>query len=155
MTRDASQAVTPVDVDVSERSREDHRVALPPVDASDRPRGRDPVEGSVLDAASLGTREELDQTRGHRYWSRARSAATVGRGEGLMQIHVHDVKAHIARAHRAQDGVQVRPVVVKEPTDVVDGFGDLGDLFFEEPNGVGIGQHDARDVGTEGRLQRL
>ena len=43
----------------------------------------------------------------------ARAAAAVRLGEGLVQVVVHDVEAHVAGARDAHDGVQVGPVVVE------------------------------------------
>ena len=103
----------------------------------------------------LGPGQEVDESLRDRDGTGARTPAAVGRGEGLVQVHVHDVKAHVARTHGAEDRVQVRAVVVEQSTDVVHRRGDLGDLLFEESERVGVGQHDAGDVGTERGFQLL
>src|SRR5689334_5341697 len=77
------------------------------------------------------------------------------RREGLVQVHVDDVEAHIARAHLAEDGVEVGAVVVQQAAGVVNDLGDFLDATFEHAAGGGIGQHDAGGVRTHGRLQRL
>jgi len=71
----------------------------------------------------------------------------VGRGEGLVQVHVHDVETHVARSHGTQNRVEIRAVVVEQSSDLVHRRGDLGDLLFEQSERVRIGQHDAGDVG--------
>ena len=69
-------------------------------------------------------------------------AAAVGGGEGLVQVDVDHVHAHVARAGLAHDGVEVGPVVVAEGAGLVDQTGDLEDVLLEEPQGVGVGEHD-------------
>ena len=114
--------------------------------------GVDQLETPVTDASRLRPRQELHQVGGHRNRTRARPSPTVGGSEGLVQIHVHDVKAHVARAHGAQDGVQVGAVVVQQSTDVVHRFGDLDNLLLKEAYRVRVRQHNARHVRSEGRL---
>jgi hypothetical protein len=39
--------------------------------------------------------------------------------EGLVQVHVDDVEAHVTGSHDADDRVEVRAVVIEKPTDLV------------------------------------
>ena len=87
--------------------------------------------------------------------SAAGSAAAVGRGEGLMQVEVHDVEAHVTRTHGAQERIHVGPVVIQQAAAIVHQGRDLLDIFLEEAQGVGVGHHDAGDVRTEQGLQVL
>src|ERR671919_794396 len=85
----------------------------------------------------------------HGEGARARSPATVGCGEGLVQIQVHDVEAHVARPNDADDRVEVGPVVVKKPADLVYRRGYPYDVALEEAEGVGIREHETCDVLVE------
>ena len=49
-----------------------------------------------------------------------RTAAAVRRGEGLVQVRVDDVDAHVAGPGDADEGVEVRAVVVEERANVVE-----------------------------------
>ena len=46
----------------------------------------------------------------------------------------------------AHDRVEVGAVVVERPPDPVDDRGDLGDVLVEEPERVGVGEHQAGDL---------
>ena len=74
------------------------------------------------------------------------AAAAVGLGEGLVQVEVHDVEAHVARPREAHDRVQVGAVVVQRGAHAVHDLGDLGDVLVEDPERVGVRQHQAGDV---------
>src|SRR5215475_13557154 len=64
------------------------------------------------------------------------------RGEGLVQIEVADVEPEVARARDAEDGVEVGAVHVHLHTLGVTHLGDLVDLRLEEPERVGLGDHE-------------
>jgi hypothetical protein len=55
---------------------------------------------------------------------------------------VHHVGAEIAGPGDAQDGVHVGPVEIDQRPGVVDHPGDLGDPALEDPQGVGVGDHE-------------
>ena len=55
-----------------------------------------------------------------RHRARAGAAAAVRRGERLVQVELHHVDAHVARARAAQDGVHVRAVAVHQAAPLVD-----------------------------------
>ena len=146
---DPGEPVATVDVDVGEGASQHHGVAVPTVHSTDRARRLHPGEGTVVHSCRLRAGEEFDQSLGDGDRSGARSPAAVGGGEGLVQIHVHDVEAHVTRSHRAENRVEVRAVVVEQTSDLVHRGGDLGDLLFEQTQRVRIGEHDAGDIGTE------
>ena len=72
-----------------------------------------------------------------------------------MQVDVHGVDAEVAGTRLADDGVEIRAVAVEIGAGLVHRLGDLDDLALEQPAGVGIGQHDRRNVGRERGAHRL
>ena len=82
-------------------------------------------------------------------------AAAVRRREGFVQIHVNDVETHVARANLAENGVQIRAVVVQEPARVVNDARDLLDSVLEHAQGGRIGEHDRGRFMAYRRLQRV
>ena len=89
---------------------------------------------------------------GHR--AGARAATAVGRGEGLVQVHVQHVEAHVARPRPAEDGVQIRAVVVEQSAGVVNDVRDLQYPTLEDAAGRGIGEHDAGGARPDDLLER-
>ena len=63
------------------------------------------------------------------------------------------IEAHVCRLDDAQYGVQIRAVVVKESAGIVDFFLNHPDLRFEQPQCIGIGQHQRRDSVIERRVE--
>ena len=61
----------------------------------------------------------------------AGTTAAVRRGECLMQVHVHDVEAHVPRTRAPHDRIQVGTIVVKQPTGGVNLPCDFLDVLFE------------------------
>ena len=98
--------------------------------------------------------QEVDQAGRHGDRPGSRPPAAVRGGEGLVQVHVHDVESHVARPHDAEDGVEVGPVVVEQAPHLMDGRGDGLDVLFEQPQRVGVGQHDPGHVRVEDGPQR-
>ena len=96
-----------------------------------------------------GHRRELRQGFRQHHRPRARPAAAMGRGEGLVQIDVHGVDAEIAWAHPADDGVKVGPVTVEIGARLVGQARDFHDVALEQAAGVGVGNHDGGDVRAE------
>ncbi len=70
-----------------------------------------------------------------------------------MQVEVHDVDAEVAGARLGDEGVHVGSVHVEQAALAVEDFGDAGDLFVEDSEGVGIGEHEARDLVVHLRFQ--
>ena len=89
----------------------------------------------------------------HRHGTGAGTAAAMRRGEGLVQVDVAGVKAHVAGAGNAEQRVQIGAVHVDEAADVVHELRDFGDARFEQADRVGIGDHQRGDVGVEHLLQ--
>ncbi len=75
--------------------------------------------------------------------------------EGLVQVHMDDVEAHVAGPHLAQDRVQVRAVVVQEPARIVHDARDLLDAALEHAERRRIRQHDAGRPRADRGLERL
>ena len=75
--------------------------------------------------------------------TRARSAAAVRGGEGLVQVEVHHVDAQVAGADDAQQGIQVGAVAIDQPAAIVDDLDDLLEVFVEQTERVRIGQHQS------------
>ncbi len=99
--------------------------------------------------ADEGHRREGRQRFGQHHRARTRTTAAMRGGEGLVQVDVHGVDAEIARPHDAHDGVEVGAIAVEVGAGLVHRLGDLDHLRLEQAAGVGVGQHDRRDVGTE------
>ena len=71
-----------------------------------------------------------------------------------MQVHVDDVEAHVAGPHLAEDGVEVRAVVVEQPARLVHLARDLDDAPLEDAERARVRQHDAGGRRRERRLER-
>ena len=61
---------------------------------------------------------------------------------GLMQVEVHHVEAHVARAGNAQYGIGVCAIVIELSAGFVNHGRDLCDIAIEESQCVGVGQHN-------------
>ncbi len=62
-----------------------------------------------------------------------------------MQVEVHHIDAHIAGAQDAQQGVHVGAIAIDQPAAIVDSLDDMLKVLIEEPQRVGVGQHQADD----------
>jgi len=80
--------------------------------------------------------------RAHRHRPAAGAAAAVRLGERLVKVVVDDVEAHVARPRAADDGVQVRAVVVEERAARVEDLGDLLDALVEQAERRRVRQHE-------------
>ena len=67
----------------------------------------------------------------------------MGGGEGLVQVQVQHIEAHVRGAHLAEDGIQVGAVVVEQAAGVMHHLGDLNGLPFEDAAGRRVGHHQA------------
>ena len=70
-------------------------------------------------------------------------------GEGLVDVVVHHVAAEIAGPRDAHDRVHVGPVDVDQSSRVVHPLGDRLDLSLEQPQRIGVGDHEHRRVRSE------
>ena len=91
-------------------------------------------------------RQILGQERLAAARAASRTAAAVRCREGLVQIHMDHVKAHVARARDAHDRVQIGAVIVAKSACFVDDARDLEDIRVEKSNGVRVGQHQAGGI---------
>ena len=94
--------------------------------------------------AGVGRNGSIRSEHGDRPGPRA--AAAVRLGEGLVQVVVDDVEAHVAGPRDAHDRVQVGAVVVERGPRLVHDPRDLLDVAVEQAERVGVGQHQAGDV---------
>ena len=70
-----------------------------------------------------------------------RAAAAVRSAEGLVQVDVHHVEAQVARSRDAHDGVKIRAVAIHQATGFVDDLGYFQQIFVEQAERIGVGQH--------------
>ena len=68
---------------------------------------------------------------------------------------MHRIDAEIARAHLADDGVEVRPVAIDITARRMDRVGYRLHVALEQAASVGVGDHHTRNVRPEPRLERL
>ena len=85
----------------------------------------------------------------------ARAAAAVRRREGLVQIHVYAVEAHVAGTNNAHYRVEVCAVIVAEAACLVYEAGYLKYVLIEYAYCIGVSQHKAGSIVAKDRLQRL
>src|SRR5690606_28333188 len=71
----------------------------------------------------------------------ARTAATVGDAEGLVQVQVGHVAAELARGAEADHGVHVGAVDVHLAAVGMDDLADFADAFLEHAVGGRVGDH--------------
>ncbi len=65
------------------------------------------------------------------------------------------VKPHISGPRDTQNGVGICAVVVQQPAFAVDYLFDPLDVFIEQPQGVGVGEHQPRHGFVHCRLKRF
>ena len=85
----------------------------------------------------------------------AGAAAAVRRGESLVKIEVHDVKAHVSWAYNAHQGVHVGAVIVQKAAAAVHKGCNLLDLGLKQAQGIGICHHNAGDIRAKKGFQSL
>jgi hypothetical protein len=71
-----------------------------------------------------------------------------------VKVEVHDVDAEISRTHLADQSIHVGAVHVEKAAFGVKNVGNLVDLLFEYAQGVGVGQHERRDIFVHLRRER-
>ena len=96
----------------------------------------------AVETGHLDLGETLGHFFGHAHGAAAGTATAVRRGEGLVQVQVHDVKAHVSGTHNTQHGVHVGAVVVQKAATAVHQGCNLQNLGLEQAQGVGVGHHD-------------
>ena len=113
------------------------------------------VVGAIGLADDPRLRQERPEGRLDAERARPGTARAMGRRERLVDVDVHAVEAEIAGARDPEERVHVRAVAVHEPADVVYRGADLAHALFEEADGVRVREHEACDVRSERRLQRV
>src|SRR5262249_1063073 len=83
---------------------------------------------------------------GNGYWAGTGATAAVRLAEGLVEVDVDDVEAHVAGPRVPHHRVEVGAVVVERPPRLVNQGGDLGNVLVEDAERVGVGQHQAGDL---------
>ena len=77
------------------------------------------------------------------------------RCEGLVQVHVNDVEAHVGRPHSADNRVEIRAVVVEQASGFVHSARDLDNALLEQAAGGRIGEHEPCGSLRERCLERF
>ncbi len=72
-----------------------------------------------------------------------------------MHVDMERIEALVSRTRDAHDRVQVGSVAIRVCPHRVDRLGDLEYLRVEQPEGVGIGEHEGGDLRVERRLERI
>ena len=123
VARDLPQPVGAVAEDVGERAGEHAHLAVERDHAAEAVRRDARRAVFFLDQREMPSpcllderqRRERRQRLAKHHRPRAGPAAAVRGREGLVQVDVHRVDAEVARAHAADDGVEVGAVAIDEP----------------------------------------
>mmetsp|Transcript_126480 Transcript_126480/g.219147 ORF Transcript_126480/g.219147 Transcript_126480/m.219147 type:complete len:549 (+) Transcript_126480:1398-3044(+) len=108
--------------------------------------GHSPEGGLPAGLDGRVPRQEGGQLGLHPNGAHARTPSAVRDGEGLVQVEVAHVRAHVPGAAQTDLRVHVGPIQVHLPPVVVDKLGDLLDGRLEHPMGGGVGDHDGGQV---------
>ncbi len=76
----------------------------------------------------------------------ARAAAAVGRRKGLVQVDMHGIDTEVARTDATDNGVEVGAIAVEITAGRVNQVGNGDDVALEQAAGIGVGQHDRRQL---------
>ena len=80
---------------------------------------------------------------GHTNGTGARPTTAMGSGKSLMKIQVQHIHAAVSHMHHPHDGIHIGPIAIHLPTFGMNNIRDLFDVLFKQPQGVGVGDHDA------------
>ncbi|MCY1378787.1 hypothetical protein D9M69_664500 [compost metagenome] len=92
------------------------------------------------------SRQVRNQMLGHANRTNTRTAAAMRNAEGLVQVHMANVSANIARTSETNERIEVCTVEIDLTTIVVDDFAESLDAFFEHAVGGRIGNHEGRKI---------
>src|SRR5208283_3492843 len=143
--RDRPKTGGPEHADVRVRADEHPEVSVEALHPPDRSLRRAPLVARLRGASGAraparlghhGPGKELRELLHHAYSAGAGAAAAVRRGEGLVEVEVHDVDAHQAGPGHAENGVEVRTVAVDEAPRLVHETRDLQEIFIKETESV-------------------
>src|SRR6185369_17300670 len=84
-----------------------------------------------------------------------RAAATMGRREGLMEIQMNYVDAHIAGASNADERIHIGAIHVNQTTGVMNDAANLLNVLLKQSECVWIGQHQSGDVAVGAQLAQM
>ena len=79
----------------------------------------------------------------------------MGLREGLVEVEVNGIKAHQSGRGDAEDGVEVRTVIIHLAAGHVDDFTGCFDVSFKQTQGVGVGDHHRRRGFIRHRCKRI
>ena len=113
------------------------------------------VVGAIGLLLDLRIGQQVLQTLAYANRTTAWTATTVRSGEGLVQIDVHHVEAHIAGTANAEHRVEIGSIVVHKTTTIVNETSNHRDVSFEDTEGVRVGHHHASHIGTKQWLEIL
>src|SRR5262249_46852093 len=80
------------------------------------------------------------------HWTGTWAAPAMRRGEGLVQVQVHEVYTEVAGTNLADVRVHVGAVHVEQAALGMHKVGDLVNLVLKHTQRIGIGQHERGDV---------
>ena len=149
---DLGQAVGAVAHHVGQRAHIHAHLAVEGREAAETGRAFRRVVGqgeSVQAVGHPGHRREGRKRRAQHHRPRARPAAAVRGGKGLVQVDVHGVDAQVRWPHLADDGVEVGPVAIEVGARRMGHARDLDHVALEEAAGIGVGQHHRGHVRAE------
>ncbi len=77
------------------------------------------------------------------------------RGECLVKIDMHHVKAHVARTSYAKHRIEIRTVIIHQRTRLMHHLGYLLHAMLEHAGRIGVGHHHGRHRIVKQRTQGL
>ncbi len=103
---------------------------------------------SVLGTDIHMARQIRHQMLGNANRANARTATAMRDAEGLVQVHVTDVSANVARTGEPNQRIEVRTVEIDLTAIFMDDFAERLDAFFEHAIGRRIGDHEGSEIIT-------
>ncbi len=149
--RGVSYALRAQSVDVNRRAQRNEEIAVKALYLADRQRA---VVALGL-FAEHGCGEEGSQLLFAADGTAARTAAAVRRAEGLVQVEMNYVEAHVSGTHHSHNRVEVCAVVIAQTARLVHYFGDFQNIFVKQAQSVGVCKHKSRRVVADKRFQSL
>ena len=65
----------------------------------------------------------------------------MGGGEGLVEVQMDHVKAHVTRTDHAHDCVEICAVIVAQAAGIMNDFGDFQNVFVKQSYRIRVRQH--------------
>ena len=92
--------------------------------------------------------EAFLQTLTNTHRTSAWTTTAMRRRERLVQVDVHHVETHIARATGTKHRVQVGTIVVHQAASLMNQLGNLRDARLEQAQRIRVGHHHGGNIGT-------